>query len=159
LKSKSIPHNIIVGVPRHISSIDDLILEAEIILMIEMKHKGKSYYMTTPDANTNFNDLGTSFQGTDVYAFSGLGYLNDPDRITLPVVDMMENRSEVKTNLVLSSNDIKKAQIHSVKNLYGAAKTYDQSLLMDVYAYVDEEKTHGLVADNAGMTYRPSGRT
>jgi hypothetical protein len=109
--------------------------------------------MTTPDANTNFNDLGTSFQGTDVYAFSGLGYLNDPDRITLPVVDMMENRSVVKTNLVLSSDNIKKTEVNSVRSLNGAARSYDQSMLMDVYDYLEEEIKQEMVADNAGFTY------
>jgi hypothetical protein len=143
LKSKDIPHDVIVTSPREISSIDDVIFENELDFLIRVKKGGEQLYFAPCSIYTVAGSIPAMFQGVDGYAFDGLvRSLNwQPMRVTIPMTSKEENLSSSKMSVKLS-DDLTQVEVNTQRSLTGVDKLYSQYRLIDVYdAIAEDNKT------------------
>ena len=139
LTYKKIPHDIVLGVPRNLSSLDDLLIENEIAWLIRVKKGNEFMYFQAFDINTLPGSIEALLQGIDAYAADGLV----PPRkwslknITLPSTTAMDNQSETAIRIDLSALD--KATLSVKRTLTGSSKFPDQYYYMDPFDLRPEE--------------------
>lgn len=140
LKSKKIPHDIVVCVRRNISALDDIILENEIDLMVRVK-KGSSYkYFSTPTMNKPAGIIPHLYQGTEAYAIDGLAVWGKraAKAFTLPSSTSKDN--ETVTTLTAKTTDLTTLSM-SVNAVYkGLNLMGPQAEFIDVFDAIEDEK-------------------
>jgi len=139
LKSKKIPHDIVMAVPRSISSIDNILMENEIEWVIRVKKNNQYLYFSPFDINT-IPGIDPLLEGTEAYAMDGM---ISPKKwkavkITLPVSTSKDNIADVLVQVQFT--DMTKANITVKKNLKGKNKLDDQNAIMDLYDFEKEER-------------------
>jgi hypothetical protein len=147
LKSKKIPHDIVIAVPRNISSIDNVLMENEIDWLIRVKKENQYLYFSPFDINTT-PGIDPLLEGTEAYALNGL---TSPSKrwavkITLPVSTSKDNIDDVLTQVQFS--DMTKAKISVKKNIKGQNRLDDQNAIMDLYDFDKEERKLFTIEDN-----------
>jgi hypothetical protein len=147
LKSKKIPHDVVMAVPRNISSIDNVLMENEIEWIIRVKKNNQYLYLPPFDINTTpgFDPL---LEGTEAYAMDGLLSHSKwkADKITLPVSTSKDNMDDVLVQVKFS--DMTKANISVKKSLNGQNKLDDQNTIMDIYDFDKEERKLFTIEDD-----------
>ncbi len=140
LKRLEIPHKILVGVPKHISSIDDMILENELTYMIKTNIDTVLYFGINNDYATMY-DGSHLLEGTKVYEVDGLlpASLWSLKEATYPETSHQQNTTTA--NITLAIDDIEEGTIDAVirKEVLGHGKVYYQSRFLDFFDFVDEE--------------------
>lgn len=152
LYTRKIPHEIILAVPRNLSSLDDLLIENEIEWLIRVK-KGNSFMYFEPfDLNSTPGTLDVLLEGTEAYAVDGLVSPRkwNLKRITLPATTSKDNRTETAVRIDLS--DFDKTGLSVKRTLTGRNKFPDQYYYLDPFDLRDEE------AANFEMTESSNGR-
>jgi len=140
-KSKDIPHEFIIGIPREVSPLSDLIFENEMSFMLKV-NTPKPFYVGRFDANSIIGEIDTDLQGEMVY--SGLGTTNPSNwylqKITVPVVEAKVNR--LVSSYTLEFTDLSEgiAKVQAKKSAEGVNRIYYQNLFTDFYSYLPEEK-------------------
>lgn len=140
LTSKKIAHDIVIAVPRNISSLDDILMENEIEWLIRVKKGDQSLYLSPCDMNTMPGSIDPLLEGTEAYALDGLVSAKkwDAKRIKLPVTTSSDNKTE--TFVTVQLPDMTKAKVTVEKKLTGRNKRYDQYEFMDIYDFEKEER-------------------
>ncbi len=141
LNDRKVPHDIIVAVPRSISSIDDVLLYEEIEWFVRVK-KGNEYMYFYPfDLNILPGFLPALLEGTEAYALDGqLGPKKwKAKRITLPITQSSENRSS--TRLHVNIDDMELAKLDVQKNTIGINKLSEQYRWLDFYDIEAEDRS------------------
>ncbi|MDH5381033.1 MAG: DUF3857 domain-containing protein, partial [Cyclobacteriaceae bacterium] len=135
-----IPVEIIVGVPRFISSIEDIILENEMTFMLKVLSP-TPFYISNVSTNTIIDEIDPELQGSDVYTtkidFANFIWIMSDSKI--PVVPSEENLTS--TNYTVSITGIAEGNVmvNVEKSVRGAEKDMYQKRLMDVYDFIDSE--------------------
>ena len=140
LKAKKIPHDIVIGMRRHISTIDDVIMENELDWLIRIK-KGKEFlYLTAFEKHTPAGFLHPLLQGTEAYVVDGLVPPAQwaPKKVTLPTAAAQDNLIETYTTATLSA-DLDAVKLVVKKAISGAGKEGYQEEVLDYYDYEPEE--------------------
>lgn len=139
LYSKKIPHDIVLGVPRNLSSLDNLLIENEIAWLIRVKKGNEFLYFQAFDINTLPGTIEALLEGIDAYAADGLVSPKrwDLKKITLPSTTAKDNQTETQIQIDLSSLD--KAKLSLKRTLTGSNKFPDQYYYMDPFDLRAEE--------------------
>jgi hypothetical protein len=140
LRSKKIPHDIIVAVPRSISPIADVIMEQEIEWLIRVK-KGTQYLYLAPFSIHSIpGKIQPLLEGTEAYALDGLIDHKkwNAQTITLPVSASADNRSETNLTAVIAQG-MTTVKSTVKKTVTGSSKGYHQYVIMDYYDFEKEE--------------------
>lgn len=141
LKSKKIPFEIIVAVPRFLSTIDELLLKDEITLMIRTQ-TDNPIYMSRFALHTDFNSIPSSLEGTRAYvlqATSKIGKFDKVKMVDVPVSSHDKNKSVHDITIDFVSADLNELNVSRTVEHYGYNKEDDQSDLIIVDNYLDEE--------------------
>ncbi|MEL7145639.1 MAG: DUF3857 domain-containing protein, partial [Bacteroidota bacterium] len=106
LKYLDISHEVLIGIPRTISDLDDLILENELVFMIKIT-QDKDYYLGAFDNYATFGSFSYLMEGTRVYRANGLitPSLWQLKQTEIPVSSFDDNLSVTKTSLSLNTAD------------------------------------------------------
>lgn len=140
LTKMKIPHDIVVTIPKEISSIDDLLLEPELRYLFRVKDGNRYVYFSDMDVHMFPGEIETELQGADAYVINGLASMQSwvPRRITLPVANKEENVTSGKLEVTI--NEGFEAVTANVKReVNGYFKQRHQYMLTDYYDYLDEE--------------------
>ncbi|HEY3406119.1 MAG TPA: DUF3857 domain-containing protein [Ohtaekwangia sp.] len=146
LTSKKIQHDILIAVPRNISSLDNLLMENEIEWLIRVRKGKESLYLSPFDFNTIPGTISPLLEGTEAYALNMPSGIKNAQKITLPVTEASDNKTQTTMLVDLKSAD--KAKISLKKTITGDNKRYDQYMLMDIYDAEGEEKSRFKMEDS-----------
>lgn len=140
LNSKNVPHDFLMGVPRQISSLEDLIFESELTFMVRLKTATPIYFGRF-DIGSLPGEIDPDLQGQMVYVADGLvdaksWYLKT---VKVPETDAAANNAT--NNISFSFIDLNQglAKMVGKKTGRGQGKVELQSSMMDYYTYADEE--------------------
>ncbi len=140
-KSKDIPHEFIIGIPREVSPLSDLIFENEMSFMLKV-NTPNPFYVGRFDPNSIIGEIDSDLQGETVY--SGLGSANPKNwylrEITVPVVEAKVNKLVTTYTLEFTELSEGTAKIQARKSAEGVNRIYYQNFLTDFYSYSPEEK-------------------
>jgi hypothetical protein len=140
-RTKKINHEIIIGIPRQISSLDNLIMENELTVMIRV-NTSKPFYIGTFDIHSVIDEIDPDLQGEEVYVANALGApsLWRLESSKIPITPHQENSSEGKYSIRIT--DLSEGLIEATlqKSYNGASRNQFQNTLLDFHDYRDEEK-------------------
>lgn len=136
-----IPHKVIIGVPREISSIDDLILENELMLMIKVTTTDP-FYIGRFTNHSTIGEIDESLQGTNAYEVDGvLSPVHwELSETEIPMLEASANHTMSHYNISVVDLDEDKVNIDIKKESSGANRIFYQNVLMDIYDFKEEEK-------------------
>jgi hypothetical protein len=137
LKSKKIAHDIIVGVDRDISRLEDIVIENELRYFIRVKKGSEYLYFSPLDIYTTPDYISSKLQGTEAYAMDGLAKKRIAQKIKLPQSTKDNNMTE--TVLHVKTTDMSSVQIAATLSLSGVHKLGGQYEFLDVYDVIEEE--------------------
>lgn len=142
---KKINHEILIGIPRQISSIDDLILENEITIMMKV-NTPKPFYIGRLDNNSIPGEIDADMQGIEVYTANAISLPRTWNlrKTTVPVIPAAENKSEATYALKITDLNEGKVEAHVTKSSMGVQRIFPQNMLMDIYDYQEEENARVL---------------
>ncbi len=139
-KKARIPYSFIVGVPKRIGNVDQLIVEEEVLLGIRA-NTTPPVFITSFTTHSIPNELDQNFDGSVVLVSSSVDNI-DPlsfDKRKMPQSSDSMNKefteSSMKLNLESHLTDV-----HITKTLSGLTRFADQQLLMDAYDFIEEER-------------------
>lgn len=137
-----IPHNVIIGVPRQISTIDDLILENEIMLMIKV-NTSKPFYVGIFTNHSVIGEIDPELQGTKAYEVDGHLYTSQwkLKETNVPAHQADDNITFSTYQIDIADLEEGNIKLIMTKSSKGTNRLYYQNTFMDVYSYKDEEKT------------------
>jgi hypothetical protein len=140
---KKISHEILIGIPRQISSLDDLILENEITIMMKV-NTPKPFYIGRLDNNSIPGEIDTDMQGITVYTANAISLPRTWSlrKATVPITPHEENKSEAKYELKITDLNEGKIEAHVTKSSSGVQRIFPQNMLMDIYDYQEEENVN-----------------
>jgi hypothetical protein len=136
---KKIDHDIVVCVPRNISSIDDVVLENELRYLIRVKNGDQYMYFAPLTIFSTGGMLYPRIEGTDAYALDGLDNPGSwsPKRITIPTTKKDDNITE--SVLTVSTTDFLLTKVSASHALKGYNKLFWQAEYLDVYDVIDDD--------------------
>lgn len=142
LANLDIPYDIVIVIPRPISSLDDLLLESEIHYLIRVKQGDESLYFEHNDSYTIPGEINSRFMGTEAYIVDGLANFSDwsPERISIPATPKEYNFTEKSLEMTIGES-FKKSSLDITVNVSGDPKPFHQHMLMDFYDYQQEERS------------------
>jgi hypothetical protein len=153
-KFRGINHRVIIGIPRVISSIDDLILENELNYILELNLKGEKYYISNFDAHSYFGELDPNMQGTKVFATIST-QVPVFHKENLPVIASEKNRVEAVYSYTVADLENGKLNFSGKNRIWGAGRQHYQEYLLDFYSFLDEEdKRHPYQEEFEGIYKR-----
>jgi hypothetical protein len=158
-RSKKIKHDVLIGIPRNISALNDLILENELTFMIKV-NTPNPFYIGRYDNHGIPGELDPDLQGQEVYSANGLVAPSDWVllRAVVPVESSANNVSDAVHVVTISDLEEGLADANITHKHSGANRAYFQNLLMDPYDYLDEENTRvkptGKVAKLTAVTQK-----
>jgi hypothetical protein len=140
-KSKKINHEILIGIPRQISGLNDLIFENELTFALKV-NATKPFYIGRLNENSMINEIDTDLQGETVYSSNGL---LAPAKFELKKVEvpvMSSDQNSIATTTKINFTDLPEgiAKVNFTKNLVGYPRIEYQNTFMDYYDYKDDEK-------------------
>lgn len=140
LAGMDIPHDIVIAIPRHISSLDDLLLESEIQFLVRVKQGDEYLYFSEVGLHKLPGEFSPELMGTEAYIVDGRANFSDwdPKKITIPVSDNEHHKATRKLKLHILK-DFNKVEMEVHTAVSGNLKPYHQQVLMDYYDYKDEE--------------------
>src|SRR5690606_33046990 len=135
-RAKKINHEIIIGIPRQISSLDNLIMENELTVMMRV-NTSKPFYIGTFDIHAVVNEIDPDLQGEEVYVANALGTpsLWRLESSKIPVTPHQENLSEGKYSLKIANLTEGIVEVKMQKSYYGASRNQFQNVLLDFHDY------------------------
>jgi hypothetical protein len=154
-KKAKIPHDIILGVPKSIGELDDIILEEE--LMIGLKTRtNPPLYIASFTAHSLPNEINEEFQGSTVYISD-----RDVNDLGWKFVKYSIPESKASNNSELSSCSVEIdidnliTSISLQKSFSGLTKIDEQKRFLDAFDYQeDENKKYQAGSSLVGMDYK-----
>ncbi|QSE95852.1 DUF3857 domain-containing protein [Fulvivirga lutea] len=143
-RSKNIPHEILIGVPRSISTIDELILENELTVMMKV-NTSSPFYISDCSEISNLGMITPDLQNTEVYSFNATKNVSDwfATKTMVPAEKSEQNLTYTESIVELENLEEDKLILNVTKEINGNPKPFFQRNLMDVYDYLaDERKTY-----------------
>ncbi|MBL3658983.1 DUF3857 domain-containing protein [Fulvivirga sediminis] len=134
-----IPHEILIGIPRHISDLKDLILENELIYMLKVNTKNP-FYISELGINQSYGSINPSLQGATVYSWQQAPAGKELKKITIPIDLAEANNTTSTVNIELKDMNEDLVEFELKRSAKGESKIYYQDLLMDYYTYNQEEQ-------------------
>lgn len=128
-----IDHKILVGVPRSISTIQDIILENEIIIAIKVLDE---FVTGNLDNYTPFGEYPYSLEGTEVYEFKDKSLVKVAN---FPVSNAEDNNITKELNFTIKDLENDESTIEIKNIISGHQKEDFHFQLLDFYDYKDEE--------------------
>lgn len=150
-----IPYDIVIAIPRNISSLEDLLLEPELRYLFRLKQGGEYLYLSDIENFSVPGELDSDLQGADAYIVDGLANFKDwkPQKITLPVTTKEDNNTKGYIDVNIES-DFSKTNLSIKREITGIFKPYHQYSLLDYYDYEGEErKRYEMSVDFAGTLW------
>jgi len=143
----NIKYKLLVGVPRSISAIDDLILEDEMVCSVQvLPSLDENFYIG--DFN-NYSIVGDYFylmEGAEVFKFSGE---SDIEKVDFPSSTKDENKIISKVELSINDFDTGSCTAKIRSKAIGHHKKTFQYNLLDFYDYKNEEISKYKITDYA----------
>ncbi len=142
LKSQDIDFDLVAAVPRTISNLDELLLRAEISLMLRVNLK-TPMYISIFGFHTTAGKIPSELEGTEAYVLELDSKYNVESIgvIQLPVSDYKENRTETLTT-VRFSEDLKTLNLERDITHTGFNKAGPQNDLLNYYDFIDQDNTY-----------------
>jgi hypothetical protein len=139
---KKIDHEVIIGIPRQISSLDNLLLENELTFMIKV-NTSKPFYLGRFTNNGMVGEVDPDLQGETVYSANGLvpPISWKIKKIEIPVISHEVNATESNYKVKIVDLSEGTIEVDLVKSFSGASRIGSQNALLDFYHYQDEETT------------------
>ncbi|UII24179.1 DUF3857 domain-containing protein [Fulvivirga ligni] len=137
-KRAGIKHEMLIGIPRSISAIDDLILENELVFMLKVNTENP-FYVSEFGVNRSLGNINPMMEGTKVYTWDMNDEYSDFGFFNVPVAPSSANLTKSETNVQIMDFDEDKVQFQLKRSVRGENKSYYQDLLMDFYTYKKEE--------------------
>jgi hypothetical protein len=148
-RAKKISHELIIGTPRHISSLDNLIMEEELTVMLRV-NTPKPFYIGDFGIHAVVDEINSDLQGESVFAAHALGMPSTwiLRNTKIPVVSFEENliESHYTINIADLSDGI--VEMNAQKSCYGSSRHPFQRAILDYYDYKQEESKHFSVTEN-----------
>lgn len=141
LKREKIKYDIVVAKKRYDGSIDDLLIERNVNVMIRV-NTPTPLYAELFSIHTNINEFSPLIEGTDVYLLSPTKKKIDViKKGSLPVSTHLDNETKKEITVTLK-DDFSGIQIASVNHHKGHTKTEElyERLLFSDYVYEDYAK-------------------
>lgn len=141
LANSDIPYDIVITIPRNVSSLEDVLLENELRYFVRVKEGNEYLYLSAIDNFVIPGEFDSELQGADAYVVDGLANFKDwaPKRITLPVTDRFVNNTNGVMDVKIDEG-FKKLNIAVKRSVSGNFKAYHQYSLLDYYDYEKEER-------------------
>lgn len=148
-RAKKINHEIIIGIPRQISSLDNLIMENELTVMIRVLTP-KPFYIGHFDIHAVIDEIDPDLQGETVYVTNALGTVGtwSLKNSNIPVAPHQDNLSEGRYALQIANLSEGLVDARMEKSYYGAARNHFQNTLLDFHDYLKEESERFNMAEN-----------
>jgi hypothetical protein len=141
-RSKKINHEILIGIPRQISKLNDLIFENELTFALKV-NTPKPFYIGRLNENSMINEIDPDLQGETVYSSNGLLAPSTFEfkEVGVPVISPDQNSiiTTMKINFINLPEGI--AKVNFTKNLVGYPRIEYQNTFMDYYDYKVDENT------------------
>lgn len=139
---KKINHEILIGIPRQISALEDLILENELTVMLKVNTK-TPFYIGRLDNNAIPGEIDIDMQGITAYTANGLMLPKawNLRKVQIPVSPATENVLTTHYDLTIADLNEGKINVKANKDVTGVMRLYPQTMLMDYYDYQDEENS------------------
>jgi Domain of Unknown Function with PDB structure (DUF3857) len=141
-KSKKINHEILIGIPRQISGLNDLIFENELTFALKV-NVAKPFYIGRLNENSMINEIDPDMQGETVYSSNGLLAPSkfELTKVSMPVLSQDQN--SITTTTKISFTDLPEgiAKVNFNKSLVGYPRIEYQNTFMDYYDYKADENT------------------
>ncbi len=142
LKRNKIPYEIVVGTYRYNGTIQDLLIENNVEVLVKVKTKNPLYAQFF-SPHTNINQFASLLHGTDVYLLSSdnRGNITGINNGTLPNSDYKKNVSLKQVDLDISEDFTTFTVIsnNKIKGYNKISEQYDRLLFTD-YVYEDYAK-------------------
>ncbi|WP_462254160.1 DUF3857 domain-containing protein [Ekhidna sp.] len=139
-KKANIPHSFIVGVPAQIGTVNNIIIEEEMLLGIRA-NTNPPIYITSFTTHSLVNELDENFDGASVLISSNV---NDIGPLTFESKKLPQSpfdRNEIFTiNDATVDLESMKSRISITKSFSGLTRFDEQRNLMDAFDFVDEER-------------------
>lgn len=139
-KKAKIPHSYIVSVPQQIGTVDNLIIEEEVLLGLRA-NINPPIYITSFTAHSLVNELDENFDGAAVLIssdVSGSGPVSFEKR-KMPQSPDFRNQVLTQNSVEINLESLT-TKMTVIKSLSGLARFDDQKLYMDAYDFVNEER-------------------
>ncbi|WCO03363.1 DUF3857 domain-containing protein [Psychroserpens ponticola] len=143
LKRQKIDYSIVVGKKRYDGSIDELLIERNVNVMVKI-NTAEPLYAEFFSPHTNINEFSPLMEGTDVLLLSSKKnkrIIDKIDRGTLPTSSYEDN--ETKKEMILNFNDdfsgLSMTAVNSFKGHNKGEQQYDRLLFSD-YVFEDYKK-------------------
>ena len=149
LANMEIPYELVVVIPRNISSLEDLLIENELDILLRVKKGNEYLYLSPIEPHSLPGDIQRMHEGADAYVFSGLSKYKDwePKKISLPVSSAEDNITKSAIRIRVE-DDFSNCNLSFQHSIGGNSKAYHQYSLLDYYDYRDEEKNRFEIIEN-----------
>jgi hypothetical protein len=140
LNAKDIPSEPVITVARHISSLEDMLLEAEPDYMLRVKGKDNQYtYFTTPSIFSTAGMLPSRYEGVEAYAYPK----NNKDGVKVKLPTTRSDVNASAKSIVVKIPDFNTATLSVTETLTGLNKVAGQYEFLDTYdAIAEDDKTY-----------------
>lgn len=155
LANSGIPYDIVITIPRNISSLEDVLLENELRYFIRVKEGNEYLYLSPIDNFVVPGEFDADLQGADAYVVDGLAKFKEwnPKQITLPVADRSANDTQGVMDVKIDEG-FKMLNISVKRSVSGNFKPYHQYNLLDYYDFEKEEHEKYEMSENFSGTMR-----
>jgi hypothetical protein len=139
-KANKIQHDVLIGIPRQVSSLEDLVYEDELTLMLKV-NTPHPFYVGRMDNNSMIDEIDPNLEGEIVY--SGNGMLA-PEywrliKVDVPVTDPSTNMTHTSYKTTITDLSEGAADLMGHVTARGISRTALQDKYMDFYDYREEE--------------------
>lgn len=148
-----IPYDIVIVIPRNVSSLDDLLLEPELRYLLRVKQGDEYLYLSEIDNFSVPGEIDPKLQGAEAYIVDGLANFKDwrLKRITLPISGKEDNLTEGHIEVSIDP-EFKTTSLSLKRKVSGMFKPYHQYSLLDYYDYEGEERDRYKMAEDFAGT-------
>lgn len=139
-RTKKIPHHFIIGIPRQVSTLDNLVMEDELTFMLKV-NTTRPFYVGRMDANSIVGEINDDLEGETVMIADGL---KDPGtwrlrNEVLPPNPPSANKYHSFFTLQWIDLPSGTGKLHARIETSGLSRVPLQQKLMDFYDYQEEE--------------------
>lgn len=139
-KTKKIPHDFVIGIPRQVSSIDNLVFEDELTFMLRVR-TSNPFYIGRINNNAMIGEIDPDLEGEDVLIANGLQELSNWKlrKEKIPADDPGKHKVQATYTLQLTDLNEGAADLSARILASGLSRAPLQNLFMDYYDYREEE--------------------
>ena len=150
LDQYKIPYEVLMGVPRSINALDDLILDEEVSFFLKIGDKDP-YYVYNFGRYTNFADIPYLLEDIEVYAYNSKTKKIEKKRTPSSSAD--QNGYIANTIIKFDPENMQLLHFDSENIIKGHGKSYYQSRLMQFNDYIEPlQEKYGVLPSQKAVT-------